>query len=296
MASEETGGSTTVSVPEDLARWLRRAAEGQGIDAQTYLRELLCAHRAIEEAADDGALGGGTVVGVDDEDLDHRLEEVREEYVDLIEDVRERVIQVKRETDRKAPAERVEDLAAELSATAETVEDVEGDLERTREDLADLRADVDAGFDNYEAVLEYLLDRTDDVEDHARRLASATVETREALEDVSGMVRERELVGDLKRTAQREGIASATCESCEGSIRPELLTRPECPYCSTAFVDLEPKEGWLGSARFVTGDRPALAEGAADDLAEDLDGALTDDEDRPDPADVDWGSSDEAER
>jgi len=283
MASEDTGDVAGLTVSDDVRRWLQQAADEHGVDVERFVSELLAAHHAY--AGDDESLDAMNDV-VDRDELDA----VRDDFQELLEDVRSRVIQVKRETDSKAPAEHgheaiesdVDELQAALDELAEDLEDQQAALES-------LETTVDDGFENFEAVLEYLLETTDDLADRTDRLARATIGSRERLQELAGTIEERTAADRLKRDAALEGIGSADCADCGQSVRAALLTAPECPFCAAGFVDLEPKQGLFGSATFQTGSRPALAGTADDPVTDELRSDV--ESERPDPADVDWDSA-----
>lgn len=298
MASEETGEPVAVDVPDEVRWWLQRTADERGVSVEALVRELVSAHRILDagDLEDVDGVGGadasGTVPDVALEDrletlLEHELADVRAEFRELLEDVRGRVVQVKRETDGKAPAEHDHgDLREAVDALGEEVTRLADDLADRREELASLREDVDGGFENFESVLEYQVETTDDLLDRVDRLARATLDARDLVQDVAGSVRTRERADALKRDAALEGIAEADCEDCGRTVRAALLTAPECPYCAAGFVDVEGKRGLFGSAIFRTGELPALARGDGDDLASRLQADL--DADRPEPGAVDW--------
>lgn len=262
MSGEEAEESVAVGLPPDLVEWLDGQAGGREPDE--FLRDLVGAFRSVSET--EGGLAGVP-------DLEARLDSQREEYVDLLEDVRERVIQVKREADAKAPADHdhpelrstVEGTGERVDGLEDGMDEVRTDLDALESDLADLeesvdglRADLDSGFDNYEDVLRYLTDLAEGTDEHLTVLARAVVEMRETTREVLAAERARERADRLKLAANRDGITSADCDECDGSVAVGLLGRPECPHCGRAFVDVEPKSGLFGSATLVTGSAPAL--------------------------------------
>lgn len=322
MASEEASEPVSITVPEELAAWLRRRADERGVDVEQYSRQLLAAQRAVDTGAiedpevvsdlvtqhdledrvderladrlddlQDGPLGesGDRPDDGVEERLNGRLDEVESEFRELLEDVRSRVIQVKRETDQKAPADHDHDGLDELDALEARVESLAADAEEHADVIEALREDLDGGFENFEEVLEYLVETTDDLSERADRLARATLQTREQVRELATTVGERERVDQFKRDAALEGVTAADCEECGHSVRVSLLTAPRCPACSAGFVDLEPKQGLFGSATFRCGDRPALSRGEGDDVTGEIEDALA--EDRPHPGEVYWESA-----
>lgn len=290
MSREDTGESGSVPVPGDLRDWLDRAAEERGTSVDEFVRELLRAHRAVDR--DNDAVEAPPEL-VDREEL----EGAREEFTDLLEDVRSRVIQVKRETDAKAPAdhrheaieEEIASIEADLDALQSGLSELETGLHDRQEDIDDLEATVEGGFENYETVLEHALSVTDDLTARTDRLARAAVANRERVQELERAVGRREAADRLKRDAAHSGVSTANCEDCGASVEAALLTAPECPYCSATFVDVSEKRRFFGSATFQTGDRPALGAGETADETKDLEADLADE--RPDPSDVDWDTA-----
>lgn len=291
MASEDTGEAAKISVSEDVRRWLQRRADEHGVDADRFVQELLAAHRTLDDPENElnGAIDGdvgATTAGVDQDDFD----ELESEFRSLLEDVRSRVIQVKREADAKAPAEHDHDeLASSLDELEAAVSALDEQLSTHQDRLETVEETLDDGFDNFEDVLEYLVETTDDLADRTDRLARATIASRERLQEIAGSIEEREAADRLKRDAALEGVSSAECGDCDRSVTAALLTSPECPYCAANFVDVEPKQGFLGAPTFVTGDAPALTGADEDRLADELQADV--DRERPDPADVDWDTA-----
>lgn len=166
-------------------------------------------------------------------------------YESDLREIRERVVQLKRETDAKAPASHDHDhLSARLDR-------VEGELEAIREDLRTVRevaeaADnrIDDGFDNYRELLERLLDRTETIERRLDTLGETVLSARER-EDRRGRL------ATLTRTANREGVRTAICDDCEGTVDLGLLADPACPHCKVMFEELSVGRGLFGSATLI---------------------------------------------
>ena len=195
---------------------------------------------------------------------DEALDDLERRFVGLVDDVRERVVQVKRETDRKAPADHdhpdLEEGVAALDSELASVEALS-------EELDELVDRVDAGFDNFEEVLSYLTESVDELSGRQTTLARALVETREELRKLASRDAARSAAEDVKREANREGVTTADCGECGTAVDVGLLTRAQCPHCSAAFTGVQSSSGFFGTDRLETGSRPAL-EGARGD-AED---------------------------
>jgi hypothetical protein len=176
-------------------------------------------------------------------ELEDRIDALETEVNENIVDVRERVIQVKREADTKAPAdhdheelERIEAIDRRLQGLAETLERLEAVVE-------DLDADLAAHRDE-EA------DRTDRQDDIDERLADAEEKlTRVAwvvsdlTEQAGGRSAHEQAVARIKRAAAQEGVGTPDCERCGDAVDVSLLTDPECPHCGATVSDVRPTGG-----------------------------------------------------
>jgi predicted Zn-ribbon and HTH transcriptional regulator len=237
-------------LPEELRRWLEREADDRDADRSDLLARAVAAYRLVADGK--GDLGERTLAGADgtpsvpDADADaeslaaltDRVAAVEAELAEKITDVRERVVQVKRESDRKAPADHDHPALA-------------ADVDR-----------VETGLENYETVLEHLVETADDLERKADRLAGVTRTLRTRVEAVE---HRRNRLTDLTRTAARLNVKRADCGACGESVRLGLLATAACPYCETPLGDLEPGRRLFGTATLVAADPPALDGGGSDD-------------------------------
>ncbi|MCU4719520.1 hypothetical protein [Halapricum hydrolyticum] len=291
MAGEsQESTELTVSLPPDLESWLDQHAAERDLERETLLVQLLASYRELAqrdgEVFDPNALEPvvRSVVGdrlpeiaeavdgqLEDTDrLEERVTDLEADFQDKIDDVRQRVIQVKREADAKAPADHTHDrlrtLVDRLDALESRVERVDseldriGDLESELGRLDELRTELDR-LDDFEAELSgvesQLADlrgqlentvRSDEVSDLAEDLADA----REKLQTVAWVVRDlRERGGGttveaIKRKAGEHDVRRARCESCGEGVEIGLLTEPSCPHCSAALDGFEPSNRILG--------------------------------------------------
>lgn len=247
--SETTLGAT---VSESLARWIDERAADADVETEEFLARLLESYRlaasdeADRESADERV-----------ERLGERLHTLQAGYEEALNDVRDRVISVKLETDGKADAghdhpelqTQTEQLAAEAESLAEEVDELHGRIE--------------GGFGNYEEVLEYLTDTTAELEDRIDVLARVTVEVRDQSRALTRQMTTRAAAEELARTANRKGVRRGKCGDCGKEVDVALLSAPECPFCSVTFADVDAQEGLgklFGSAELVVGDPPALEE------------------------------------
>jgi len=191
-------------------------------------------------------------------ELQTHLTEQRKEFTDLLEDVRARVIQVKRETDQKAPADHTH---AEL---AESVAAVTAGLEELEAELSALEETVTDGFENFEEVLAYLVDEIDEIDSRTVTLANAVVDSRNREQGREGGSRRRAAADRLKLAANRAGISQAACEACASSVEIGLLTVPDCPHCGREFTDVKSKRLFFGSNTLLTEESTPELEGPSD--------------------------------
>jgi prefoldin subunit 5 len=246
MESEDAGHVPAVELPTSVAQWVTKTADELDVPRQRLLSELLAAHGSLHE-----------------EDADDRLDELRDEFMEKLTDVRERVAQIKREADEKAPVDHDHpDLRDELDERRERVdddgEDITAEVDLLRERVAANRERLDSGFENYEEVLDYLTETTDELDGRLDVLARALVSVRDQVRMLATENATRVATAELARTANRHGIKSAKCGDCEMSVTIALLTEPNCPHCGATFEDIEPKQGFFGSNWLVVGRPPAL--------------------------------------
>jgi len=194
--------------------------------------------------------------------LEREVEALDEDLAEKIEDLRARVLQVRDMARDSGDGDG--DHAGSVTRLAEEYEALETDLAAVAEDLSALEDDVDAGFQNYEQILEELSETTRRLEARLETVARVTRRTRETLDRVAGEQSERTQMESLAEAANRAGVRSARCAACSTSLDIALLTRPRCPDCGTTFADVEPAQGFFGSATLTTGSPPALAPGEED--------------------------------
>lgn len=252
--------ATGEGLPEELRAWVEERAGERDVDPETVLARAVLVHREAERLAEaEGETDPSTVAArldrLDDLDAEvaavaDRLDALDGEVDDLIEDVRERVIQVKREADAKAPKEHDHpDLRETATEAVETAERALEAAEAAREASGD-----DGHLDERVATLS---ETTERLEQRAETLARVAVDARDSIRDLRSAEAERAAADELRRHANRAGDAVAKCEECGGKVRIGLLSRPRCPHCDASVASVEPS-GFLGKARLRTGTPPAL--------------------------------------
>ncbi|MFB6252524.1 MAG: CopG family transcriptional regulator [Halobellus sp.] len=249
MAKEQADG-----LPEKLDAWVAERATATGESRQEVLRQLLAAHRLLDEhpelldgdeSADDVAVDGALEIAsgslaAEINSIESRVAALEADLDEQIADVRDRVIQVKREADAKAPVDH---------------------------DHPELDRRMTEGFENYEEILTHLTDATEDHNHKLSRLAGTIVDLRDRLTELEQRSNERSAAAELRREANRHGIVAAECESCGETVRLGLLDSPRCPHCEATFEEVDPKRGFFGSNTLTVGQRPALV--AADSTPTD---------------------------
>jgi len=268
--------ATGEGLPDELRAWIESRAEERGVDPRQVLSRAVLVHREAERlAAEDGDPEAADLAArldrVDDLDaeirsvaerldrLDDDVDAIGDEMEDLVGDVRDRVIQVKREADAKAPADHDHaDLREQVESAAATAEDA---LDAA-ETAAERAAAAEDALDDVAETVERLSTRQD-------TLARVAVDVRDRVREMQNETRARAAADDLRRTANRNGDRTASCEACGEAVDLSLLTRPRCPHCDEGITDVEPSK-LLRKARLRTGDRPALeGETPPDDPLED---------------------------
>jgi predicted Zn-ribbon and HTH transcriptional regulator len=261
-------GEQSETFPDELRDWIERKAAERDATPETILARAVTIYRALDAEADADTPLASDPLDVDPErvaelsdriaDLDDRVAAVEDDLDTKIQDVRERVIQVKRETDAKASRDHghpgLDERIDAARRTAETTEDRVENLDQR----------LDRGFENYEEILEHLTDVTDDLDRKVTRLAGAVVDVRSELQHVTAAEHDRTAVDELRTAANRHGARTAACADCGATVDLGLLSRPRCPHCEATYVDFEPATGFFASATLATGDRPALTDGTDD--------------------------------
>jgi len=248
--------ATALSLPAELDEWLDDRAAALDVDREELLVQVLSAYRAADELDDD--FGDPVEEAVDErldaavaergddveERLESRIDDLERDFQEKVVDVRERVIQVKKETDSKADAdhshERLEEVDT-LATVVEALEDSVDDLERHQDAaVAELREELEEGFEAAADERADLDDRLEDATDKLRRVAWVVGDLKD---EVKSDDAHENAVARIKRAAAQEGITAATCDSCGESVEVSLLTAPECPHCEATVSDVRPSGG-----------------------------------------------------
>lgn len=206
--------SSILEMADRLERLEATLTEGHTADATTKLERLRERLESLETTADD------------------RAEAVEELGGDLatvtagLRELDERLVAVEAET---VDRERFEAFA---DRTASTQQELRGQQDS-------LRARIHTEFDHIRTILIRLL------EDPA-----SDAETVQAIRrELAGLQADREDLGELTRSANRQGTREADCAHCGERVDIGLLRTPTCPVCESRFTDLETVPGFLGLFR-----------------------------------------------
>jgi len=291
MASESGGeGVVQVDLAPELDEWLRDRATAMQVDPGTVLAQLVASYQAASELdgdsgdldglaiqvsderdverlveaavadrlADEGALESRLEAVVDERldaaesGLEERLDAVNSDFRAKLEDVRERVVQVKREADAKAPADHDHDALEERLCHIEAdLADLESTLESLGETVAEAPgAELEAAVADLESSLE-------EFEERLTTVAWVVSDLREAVESPGSDA----TLDDLTRSAAAADISRAKCENCGEGVELGLLTEPACPHCEATVTTVEAASGLFGKPKLLVASQLESGEG-----------------------------------
>jgi len=304
MASESDDRLVSVTLSSELRQWLDEKAATLDLDEETLVVQLLATYHAAEELDDnldpaeffeqdvdadtvepavreviadrlpdiaeavaDQQDDGGDV-GTVEAQLTAELDRVETDFQEKLEDVRKRVVQVKRETDAKAPADHDHEEFARLDEVASDLADLEGAV-----------ADLEAQVDDHAAQLDEATDRLDDLSELDERISTAE----ERLQTVAWIVRDlrdaheaktgaTRAIDRLKRAAAAADVSRAVCEECEEAVEIGLMTEPNCPHCGTAISDVRPASGLFSKPKLVVAEQLTAGEESESNVPDAADG------------------------
>jgi predicted Zn-ribbon and HTH transcriptional regulator len=168
--------------------------------------------------------------------LGTRIDSVEEEFQGKLKDVRQRVIQVKKEADKKAPADHTHPEFERLSVLQEEVDTIESEFD-------ELHADYQEAMPELQGRTEDHADRLEEIHERLQTVAWVVSDLREAQQTSSGL----EAVERIKRAAARADIERAKCENCGEGVNISLMTDPHCPHCDATLTNVESSSGWFGN-------------------------------------------------
>ena len=306
-------GEQATNLPEPLREWVEARAAETGRSPPEVLARAAAAYRLLDEhddllpeprdgelpsrvaaletdldelrdrvvrlgnEIDTGTAGETSAVDAELAEVESRLTDLEATLDEQIQDVRERVIQVKRETDEKAATDHDHpELRAELetavddaTTAAETAESALTEAETLASDLSETQATLDGGFDNYESILRGLKEGTDEVRDRTDRLVTAVTQLRDRVVELETAAERRADAETLQQDATQKGVTDAVCNACESTVYLGLLGGARCPHCEAPFERIDADTGLFRPARLIVADRPALEGTTTDDPGSD---------------------------
>ena len=258
MASESKEEQTvSVALPDELVEWLETEADAADVDRETLLAQLVATYQTAQQF--EGELDGGAVLletgavleSVEGDFADQiseatksvqqqlgaRLDTVESEFQEKLQDVRHRVVQLKKETDEKAPADHAHPEFEEVSDIADQLTVLQSELEQ-------LRAVHEETASEHSEAVESNTAQLDELHDRLQTVAWVVSDLRKAQQKTSGL----EAVERIKRVAARADVKRAVCENCGEGVTLALMTDPECPHCEAVVTNVEPAKGWFGKS------------------------------------------------
>ncbi|WP_332899797.1 hypothetical protein [Haladaptatus sp. CMSO5] len=272
MEGEESR-DVAVRIPESLDEWLTAKTAALGVSRETLLVQLLAAYRLTDETTagdlkaaleQHNAVDSNQLAAVESaltQKVDTEVGELNEKVDSLIDDVRARVIQVKKEADAKSESDHTH---PELS----TVETLEQSVNRLQDEVDRLETAVDHETSTRTDEHTALRERIDDLESKLQTVARVTLDMRNVVRTDAERAERERLLSTLREIATEEGVRNAKCGACGAPIDVALLNDPTCPGCGHLFTDIEPGTWLIRSPRLVN-TRPELEVGSDEET--DLD-------------------------
>lgn len=272
MSDDRSQRDEEIAATESFEQWLERQAAADDISQEELFEQLVTSYWTLNEMKEllgtsDGKelsisrpSGGGA--GEDPEAVRERLDrledrlevevERRQSLDPLVEAVADRL----NETE-----ERLEELAVEAEAAhsaldekhesvAEETDTLKEELDQEREkrvtehqeleaEQRRIKSRLDSEFDNLEAILTYLVSRTDELESD---VSNVDTKHEEAFARIGW---ERDVLDSIKREAAGANVRSGECESCGEEIDIGMLARPYCPNCESTLTGIEQEQKWV---------------------------------------------------
>lgn len=230
--SETVDGRVETAIEEELEDRIETAV-ADIIDGQIET----AVHGIVEEEIASATSGIEQQIG-------ERIDALEADYTDNLEDVRERVVQLKLELDEQASADhthdelqRVDEFLASLNELETQVEELGDQLSAAKEERDEEIAEVEEGI---EGELEALQDRLQTV-------AWVVSDLREAHESNTGL----DAVERIKRAAAQMDVSRAKCENCGEGVEIGLMTGPECPHCQATVTDITAADSFFGKPQLL---------------------------------------------
>lgn len=242
---DDLGGPLPVADAEVVADAVESELEGRVTPAvESALAETL-----DDDVADAVEAEVDEVTGATRRDIEGRIDAVEADYTEKIEDLRDRVVQVKKETDAKAPGDHSHPELDRLDGLVDDLDDLSARLDGVEERLAAVDGTVaehDESVEDLDGVVRDLDETVAEVQNRLRSVAWAVTDLRESFESD-----ESNPVESIRRAAARADVDRAACGRCGDGVDVALLTDPECPHCQATVTDVQPGEGFFSKPRLV---------------------------------------------
>jgi len=281
MASESTDSrDVAVTLPAELVEWLETHAAERDVDRDRLLSQLLRTYRrtadgdapdpagatvdrdtiepivreVLTDRRDDlvAAVAEEVTAGGETDALAERVADLEADFRENLRDVRERVVQVKREADAKAAADHHHEGLDRLDAVESRLDDLVADVAAIEAEVGTLAVesaleDLAATVEEHDATLADREDRLADIEEKLRTVGWALSDLREERRD-----RGTDTLDRIRAAAAGHDVSRAVCENCGEGVEIALMTRPACPHCEAAVTNVEPASGFFGKPALVT--------------------------------------------
>lgn len=289
-ASEDLDGDRSLSA-EDIEPLVRDVLTSRLPDLTDAVAEQVTEDLREELVADlRDQLGSAT----DDEaiaDLRARIDTLEDDYQDKLADVRQRVIQVKRDAehgdadiesrladieatvaDLESAGTRIDRLAAKVERLSDRESDVEDrldgletELDGVESELAAVRSDLGDG----EGV-SALRDELSDAQEKLKTVAWVVRDLRDSLGGAASQA-----LDDIKQDAAAADTTRASCENCGRGVEIGLLSEPSCPHCDATLAGFEPSKRRFGLGSATLTVAAGLEAGSHPDHDDELDDIST---------------------
>lgn len=210
---------------------------------ETAIEQVLDDHveTAVEQVIEDKI---ATATSGIEQQIGERVDALEADYRGNLEDVRERVVQLKLELDEQASADHTHEELQRFEEFVDSLDDLETQVENVGDQLADAEEERRAAIAEVEESIEAELK---DLQDRLQTVAWVVSDLREAHESNTGL----DAVERIKRAAAQMDVSRAKCENCGEGVDIGLMTGPECPHCQATVTDIQAAESFFGKPRLL---------------------------------------------
>ncbi len=248
---DESGAEDTGEIEQELGEHqISQLSSGEELTDAELIDQLSPDTTRHDDASSPNSPESGAELVEVEEILERQYEELHEEFQHKIEDLRKRVIQVKREIDTKAPQDHHH---AELEELETTVDSHESQLDRLDDRL-------EQQTDALNAAIDTKTEQLDEVSSRLELLGQAVIDLQETVGSLRQTRNHHNRLRTLLDTANTQNIEEAECSACEEKVLLGLLRDPTCPNCDALFRELDQNTGIFSTHQLLIDDRPVLEE------------------------------------